>query len=533
MNSNTHNKTENDMNKTIGIGQKLFRSGISGLVALAVMTTAGFIVMPYVIHYLGDRTYGVWVLIGTLLGYFGMLDIGLSRAVMRFVSQALGKNDRAEADRWINAGFFIFLLLALLGIGLSFIVWFVVGRTVSDPSESEILRRACFIATFAFSISLPSRCFQGILSAHVRQDIINYIQMGIAVFRSAGILVAVYFGGSFILLVMIAAFATLLSSSIVVFMAFRVHGQIHIGIHFLREVDYRKFVRYAMSTFASQIADILRFKTAPFIIASILGIAAVTPFAIAERICNLARNVCTTVLDNLTPGFSNFEGSGGVEGNILLRRAYFFAYKISCYIGVFVIGMALILSRVFIIRWMGHEYTSLCNIANIMLMGVAFAIIQIPTVCLLFSISKQTFYAFSNWLQAIMTVVLAIVLIFPFGLYGVAIAIASMTFLVKLFIQPFGASSVFGMSIMRYHVCHTLPNISLPILFIGAFYYTSRGFIVPNYGNIFIVASIATALFCPVVFFFGFNKGEQGFITKCILPARCRRGEISQQTMRK
>jgi len=517
------------MNQPIRIGQKLFRSGISGLVALVVTTTAGFIVMPYVIHYLGDRTYGVWVLIGTLLGYFGMLDIGLSRAVMRFVSQALGRNDRAEADRWINAGFFTFLLLALLGIGLSFVVWFVVGRTVSDPSESEILRRACFIATFAFSISLPSRCFQGILSAHIRQDVINYIQMGITVFRSAGILVAVYFGGSFILLVMIAASATLLSSSIVVFMAFRVHGHIHIGIHFLREVDYRKFFQYAMSTFVSQIADILRFKTAPFIIAPILGIAAVTPFAIAERICNMAGGVCSGMLNNLTPGFSNLEGSGGVEGNITLRRAYFFAYKISCYIGVFVIGMALMFSRVFIIRWLGQEYTSVCNLANIMLMGVVCAIIQIPTICLLFSVSKQTFYAISNSFQAIMTVALAIILIFPFGLFGVAVAIASMTFFVKLFIQPFGATSVFSMSIMRYHVSHTLPNVFLPILFLGIFYYTSRGFIAPYYGRIFIIGSIAMALFSPLVFFFGFTKEEQGLLTKCIVPARCRRREITQQ----
>ena len=119
-----------------------------------------------------------------------------------------------------------------------------------------------------------------------------------------------------------------------------------------------------------------------------------------------------------------------------------------------------------------------------------------------------------------MTIVLAIVLIFPFGLYGVAIAISSMTFFVKLFIQPFGATSVFGMSILRYHICHTLPNVLLPAIFLLIFYYMSRDYIVPNYGNIIIVASIASTLFALVVFFFGFNKSEQAFLSKCIIPAR-------------
>jgi len=475
--------------------------------------------MPILIDHLGNRTYGIWVLIGTLLGYFGMLDIGLSRAVMRFVSQALGKNDRAEADEWINAGFFTFLALSLVGIAASFVIWFVVGQIISDPAEAEMLRNACFIAAFAFSLSLPSLCFQGVISAHIRQDVIQYIQIGTTVFRSTGILLVIYFGGGLLFLVMVAACATLLNSLIVFLMAYRVHGQMHINIHLIGKLNYKTFIQYAMSTFISQIADILRFKTNPLIIAPVLGLAAITPFSIAEQVNNLVGGICAGVLNNLTPGFSGLEGEGGVEGNTALRRGYFFSYKISCYIGVFVVGMALMLSHAFILRWMGPEHGKVYLIANIMLIGSVFAIIQMPTICLLFSISKQTFYAYSNWLQAGATIVLVIILIHSLGLLGVAIAIAVISFLVKLFVQPFGAASVFGMSILRYHWQHTLPNISIPAIFLIVFYYLAKDYIVPDYVNIVITAGIGGILFFPVVFFLGFNKSERAFLRKCILPA--------------
>ena len=211
------------------------------------------------------------------------------------------------------------------------------------------------------------------------------------------------------------------------------HGHIHIGFHFFREADYGTFIRYAMATFVSQIADTLRFKTAPIIIGSILGVAAVTPFAIAERICNLA-----------------------------------------------------------------------------------------AAICLLFSVSKQNFYAASNWLQASLTVGLAIVLTYYFGLTGTAIAISSMTFAVKLFIQPLGATSVLGMSIVRYHACHTLPNVALPAAFLAAFYFASRNYIAADYVTMFIIGVTAVVLFVPFTFFLGFNQPERAFLSKCILPARFR-----------
>ena len=43
--------------------------------------TAAFLVMPFLIHQLGESSYGTWVLIGSLSSYFGMLDLGVRGSV--------------------------------------------------------------------------------------------------------------------------------------------------------------------------------------------------------------------------------------------------------------------------------------------------------------------------------------------------------------------------------------------------------------------------------------------------------------------
>src|SRR5450755_2807636 len=54
---------------------------LSNWLALAVTTVVGFFLSPFVVHRLGNLAYGVWVIIGSLVSYMGLLDLGLRGAV--------------------------------------------------------------------------------------------------------------------------------------------------------------------------------------------------------------------------------------------------------------------------------------------------------------------------------------------------------------------------------------------------------------------------------------------------------------------
>lgn len=505
-------------NSSFAIQKNIFRGAASSLFSLGITSIIGLIIMPMLVNHLGDRNYGVWVLVGTLTGYFAFLDLGLSKAVMRFVSQCLGRGDRDEANNWISLALTCFLILSLIGVLLSCLVLYISPRFLDSQTEKQVIPIAFFVALLAFSLSLPARCFLGVLEAHVRKDLISLAHIFINVFRAATIYVLITNSGTLLSLVYAAAGFTLADALTLTLLARKVHGPFHFTKTAIKRERLKVFSEYALSSFVTQIMDIARNRSYPLIITPILGLAALTPFAIADRLIQIITSICNGLLLNLTPAFSRFEGASGLEGNASLRKAYLFSYKISCYVGVFVVFMALILAEDFVMKWMGAPYLSVVPIFLMLLIGTLFSIIQIPTLCFLFAVSKHRFYAVSNSIHAFLVISLTFLMIFPFKLLGAAIAISLSAILIKAFVQPIAMRSFLSLSLIQYHLHLTLPNLLIPTPFFIAFFFIAKPHLHDDYMSLLLVGSIGILLFSIYLFFLGFTNRERRLLSSLLFP---------------
>src|SRR5659263_266912 len=84
---------------------------VSNLFANVIVS---LLITPFVVHSLGDRMYGFWTLIGTFIGYYGLLDFGLSTAVSRYVAGAIGAQDEKECNRVITSALFIYIWVGII-----------------------------------------------------------------------------------------------------------------------------------------------------------------------------------------------------------------------------------------------------------------------------------------------------------------------------------------------------------------------------------------------------------------------------------
>ena len=89
--------------ETLSVIKKLFRGSVLRTVVLVSNIIVSFFMMPFLVHSLGNRWYGFWALAGSILGYYGLLDLGLSSAVTRFVSQAFGQKRHDEINILVNS----------------------------------------------------------------------------------------------------------------------------------------------------------------------------------------------------------------------------------------------------------------------------------------------------------------------------------------------------------------------------------------------------------------------------------------------
>ena len=58
----------------------------AGSVGVPIAAGVAAMLMPFLVLTLGDETYGIWIVLGALTSYFGLLDFGLRGAVGRHIA---------------------------------------------------------------------------------------------------------------------------------------------------------------------------------------------------------------------------------------------------------------------------------------------------------------------------------------------------------------------------------------------------------------------------------------------------------------
>jgi len=484
--------------------KKLIRSALFGQLPIIVQLISGFVIMPKLIAYFGDADYGLWVLVGAFLGYFGLLDFGFSKTIVRYVSRALGQHDKKASDGWITMGVFWFSLSALLGFfALGGMVW---GCRYFVTDNVQQIQHVLMLGGGAFLVVFPSRCAIGVLQAHVRGDVLDGVLSGVGLLRITLLFAALYVQAPFIVFVGILAVSTVMEGFLLICFALRIHGSFQVQWQWVTRTHIKQFLEYSGFAFIAQLADLFRFQAYPLIISAFLGLAAITPFAIANRLRLMLGQIHNKVLVNLTSVFSQIEGRDGVGEK--LCHAYLFAYKISCYFVSFTCGMMVIIAPCFILRWMGPAHEQSVTLLLVAMIAALAAGIQIPAICFLFGTSRHRFYSISNSIEAILIIVSALLLVRSYGLLGMVAGASASTFAVKMFLQPFWVARILNFSLWSLHIKHTLPHLLRVTLFLFGTYGCAQVVLKPTYWNLGLFSVAACTLFVPYIWFVGFTHSE-------------------------
>ena len=86
----------------------------SGWVALAINVLVGILLWPFILHRLGDAASGVWVLIFSITGYYGLFDLGIRSSIVRYVSKFSATDNKEEIAKLINTSLFSYSCIGAL-----------------------------------------------------------------------------------------------------------------------------------------------------------------------------------------------------------------------------------------------------------------------------------------------------------------------------------------------------------------------------------------------------------------------------------
>jgi O-antigen/teichoic acid export membrane protein len=487
----------------------------SGLRTLNFFITiiVSFFMMPFVVHSLGDRLYGFWALVGTFLGYYGLLDLGLISAVSRHIAGAIGAKNDQECNRIFNAAFFIYLGLGFCALVITLILVAFASLIFKTPQDATLFWKIILILGVNTAINFPVKAWRGILTAQLRYDIMSILGLLTLCLRTVLIVFVLKAGCGILAMAWVTFISNLPEVVLVVYFSKKNLSSLTIGLKHLTRKSAKTLFSYSIYAFMAQMADQLRFNVDGFVIAAFVSLAAVTHYSVVNTLVRYFINLMIASVGIFQPVFSRQYGADDYES---MKKTYLFSTRLSIYLASF-IGFGLIAwGKPFIQRWMGQDYLDAYPCLVILVLGSTFALWQMPSVNLLYGTSKHRFYALFNTIEGVSNLLLSLLLVKPFGIVGVAMGTFIPMAVIKLLIQPIYVCKVFSVEILDYlfNIGKAFLAVLLSLILPALLFFK---YAAPDYKVLSLLGIIFLIWYVLFIWFLGFNNMERKRFSLAIL----------------
>lgn len=472
------------------------------------------LIMPFVVHTLGDRMYGVWTLVGTFIGYYGVLELGLSNAVSRYLAKSLGAGDEEDCNRIFNTSLRLYLGLGTVAFLISALIAAMASWLCGNTQDAYLFSRIILILGLSIGLMFPVKVFKGALEGHMRFEITAGLDLLSLLLRTALIVPVLLAGYGILGLAWVTFLTSLPSVALHIYFTHKHLPFLRFDSRYWGRSTARLLLSYSAFSLIAQLADILQFRLDAFVVAGFVGVAAVTHYKIAGVLTQYFFDLMSALMGVLPSIFSRQDGAQKYEA---LQNTFFFASKLAVCIASF-IGFALIAwGKVFIWRWMGPQYDDAYPILLILVLGCTVALWQGPSISLLYGTSRHKVFALFNSIEGLANLALSLVLVRSYGMIGVALGTLISKMVVKIFIQPIYVCRVAGINYLDYvgRTARTLATVAgslvVPMLL-------SVKFAAPDYRILFALGLLSIVCYAVPLWLFEFSTGETRLLQQAIWP---------------
>lgn len=274
---------------------------VSSLLIKGISIVISFIMLPITLNYVDSSTYGVWLTVSSIVGWFVFFDIGLTQGLRNRLAEAKANGDDNLAQIYVSTTYAIltiifFCVWIIFLIANNFLNWSEI-LNVSESMRSEVSTLAVIVFTY-FCLSFVLKIITTILLADQQPAKSSLIDLAGQVLSLLIIIILVKTTeGSLLKL----GIALCISSPLLLFGANLVlyNGKYKRYKPIISQVKFG-YTKYLFSLgivfFIIQLAAIIQFQTANIIIARNFSTADVTSYNIVYRYFGILFMVFTIFL---------------------------------------------------------------------------------------------------------------------------------------------------------------------------------------------------------------------------------------------
>ena len=492
---------------------QLKKGAILSYLTIIISNGVGLLLTPYIIGKLGDSEYGLYTLIGSLIGYISVLDLGLNNTIVRFVAKYKATDDKAGQEHFLATTMLIYAaisaVIVILGLGLYFNLDSVFRKLT--PIELEKAKIMFSILIFNLAITLPGGAFDAICSAYERFVFPRALNILKYVVRSLMVVSLLYMGGDSISIVVIDTITNLLVIGITGYYAFR---KLHIRfkLHHFEKQLVRQILSYSVWIFIFALVGQFQWRAGQVILGVISGTKAVAIYGVGILLGTYYGAFSSAVSGVFLPRATKMtvlDASPTELTDMMIRIGRFSLLTL-----LIILGGFLLFGRQFVHLWVGDTYYESWGIAVIIMFSYTLPLVQTFANAILEARSKFAFKAVIYISLIASGTAIGAWLVRYFGATGIIIGSVS-GWILSQAIMNFYYARVIKLQILRFYkelLAKLLPTF-IVILALG---YGLNFIPGESWLNLIVKIFIFSVLFSVLIFRFGLNKYEQKVFTDMI-----------------
>lgn len=477
-------------------------------ILVIITAISGLLYTPILLNGLGKSEYGLYMLIGSLVGYISIMDFGLHNTIYRYIAKFRAKSEYNKQENFLALIFIFYglitLLILLIGI---FIYIYIESIFKNSMTNSEIIlaKKLYIVLMINIAFTLPLGAFQNIAKGYGKFIFINSINIVRIIVRTILLIMISLNGFGSLHIALIDTIFNLLVSLIFMIYCF-VILKIRIKLYQFSINQLKAIISYSYYVFILAIVNQFFWKLGQISIGILSNTSDVAEYSLSINLIMYFQQIGLAISSIFIPKVTEII-INSKNRNEINKYMIKIGRIQNMILGLFIAGF-IVLGKNFIQMWAGDGYELVYLICIVNFIPLSIVMSQTIGSTILKVESKQKFKAYLYLIMAATNFGLSLLLYKYYGIVGIGISTAISVILFEIILLNIYYHKEIGINVVQYFKQTYSGLLLTTIITIIIGYFVNR-FEMLGWFGLIVKAFIIGIIYLIFLMLYGLNKHEK------------------------